>query len=76
MRLNWIQFFICKKKESLIQLRIHDYIKTGNEQVSGRECFKLFADELRICNEVVKSNGVLILGKHVVFWKGINGTYC
>ena len=49
----------------------HDYIKTRiDRQVSGRECFKLFADELRICNEVVKkSNGVFDFGKaYDLFW--------
>lgn len=69
-------FYLQKEGEFNTIKDSHDYIKTRiDRQVSGRECFKLFADELRICNEVVKkSNGVFDFGKaYDLFWKGING---
>lgn len=53
-----------------------DFIKTRiDRQDNGRECFKLFADELRIYNEVVKkAKGSFDFGKaYDLFWKGLNG---
>lgn len=68
--------YLQKKGEFNLEKESHDFIKTRIDgQVNGRECFKFFADELRICNEVVKkATGSIGFGKaYDLFWKGLNG---